>query len=140
MIFDRYHKSKISYNLVRSGENTQNDLNCALIAFDKKDYIFSSELLANVLKNDSENYTASFYLGLSYIETGKTDSAIQILAVLANNNNHFYTDQSRWYLSMCYIKEGKNRQAVKYLEILYNEKNGYYKTQAGEIFKILKKE
>ncbi|MFH2142120.1 MAG: tetratricopeptide repeat protein [Bacteroidota bacterium] len=137
-IFNTYYKCTSSPNLTRSAEKAENDLQSGLLAYDSKRYKESTEILNKVLINKPEDATAKFYLGMTYIETGKYEKAVESLSVLANKDDNFYTDQACWYLALCYIKTDQNQLAVKYLKKLTREKTGYYKTRAEDILRIIK--
>ncbi|MEM9341355.1 MAG: hypothetical protein AAGA66_21675 [Bacteroidota bacterium] len=74
------------------------------------------------------------YLGLSYLYTGQSESAIAILKTPFNNP--YLDPQRKWFLSLTYLKTGQNERARPLLEGL--AKNQSFKTlETRELLKLL---
>lgn len=83
--------------------------------------ISAFEIRLKDLPTDSQSY---LYAGICYLETGKTNTAIDYFKKARINSEQFYPEAT-WYLALAYLKEGSNQQAVHLLEELAQTDNDF---------------
>jgi len=84
--------------------STQQNLTAAATAFNKKDYLEASRLLALASKNNPQREDIRFFLGISYLETGQVQQAISVLTPLKSVNSS-YNDDATWYIALAYLEQ-----------------------------------
>ena len=88
------------------------------------------------LKADKEvGITASFYLGVSYMELKKFQQARESLKVVLETNSILY-DQALWYTALSYLGEENTEKAKQLLTIL-ERKNSPLSKKAHQLLKKL---
>lgn len=91
----------------------------------------SSEAAANPLSSN-----ALFFMGLTQIETGKTDEAISNFISVINNSGS-YVKEARWYLGLAYLKKNDRKEAAECFKVL-TASEGYYHDPSAKILRRLK--
>ncbi|MEL7222178.1 MAG: tetratricopeptide repeat protein, partial [Bacteroidota bacterium] len=89
----------------------------------------SNQNPASSLKNDRD-----FYLSLSYLSLGQTQTAIDYLEKLDITANK-YDQQVNWYLALAYLKAGKKAEAIIQLREIGEQEYQY--AAAGKILDVL---
>lgn len=107
----------------------------ALKAYDNGNFSTALEGLEDVLATDPKNETAAFYAGMSCLELGKYDEAIELLSTIANGQGN-YAAQAKWYLALTYLKKQQPEQAKELLQQIVST-NGYQSTAAMELLRML---
>ncbi len=79
---------------------------------------------------------ATFYLGLSQMETAKLDEAIINLSSVTDTPGNF-AKEARWYLGLAYLKKGDRIKAKECFKVL-SSTEGYYSDPSGKILRRLK--
>lgn len=137
-IFAQYFKPYQNEYITRSDEVRVNNLYFALQAYENHDYAKAIVLFNKVIEADKSQHMAYFYKGVSCIEMGNYNGAIESLNVILNNENNPYYAQSKWYLALTYLKLNNPAIAKQHLDWLaLNDR--YYGTKAKEILKKLNK-
>ena len=104
-------------------------MDSAMKKYNDKDYANAVALFNQILVNETSNYNAHYYAGLSYFSMDKSDSAIlNFDFVLKIKNGEFY-EASQWYKALALIKQNKLKSAKKLLNEIVT-KGGSYKVQA----------
>tara|TARA_A100000171_G_C2137633_1_gene151652 strand:- start:3922 stop:4947 length:1026 start_codon:yes stop_codon:yes gene_type:complete len=134
-IFGEYYEAytNVASGIERGSAVDLTDLkNRAYYAYDLGSYEEAERGLTQLVETEknADNY---FYLGISHIETGNLDAAINDLNVVLNNYSK-YTDQAQWYLALTLLKNGSTDEALSNLVDL-SVKGESYKEQSLEILK-----
>jgi hypothetical protein len=111
------------------GQNSSSPNTDAFQAYEKEDY----ELSAKLFENISEDY-ALLYGGISNLEIGQTQKAINQLKSLSLQNSN-YQDVAEWYLALAYLKNNETEKAKKVLNSI--DKNQQFSEQAVELLSNL---
>lgn len=95
----------------------------AFNAYDMGNYALAAEYFATLVETEktAENY---FYMGMSNIEIGEYNTAVENLNIVSNNFST-YRDQSMWYLSLALLGDDKEEQALSVLASLSLKQNAY---------------
>ena len=72
--------------------------------YQKGDYGGAILGLRGALKLDPHATDARFYLGMSYLLTGQTDSAIENLRQIAQEGNSIYVESAHFFLAKALIR------------------------------------
>ncbi|MBX7152752.1 hypothetical protein K1X84_14065 [bacterium] len=117
--------------LVRS-EKKINFLEKALMHYELGEYSPAIADFLEAIKDNPNDLTACFYIGISYLMIDDSQLAIPQLSVVAGNETSEFYEASIWYLSLAYL-EDKNAEQAK---ILLNELialKGQYTAQAKKL-------
>lgn len=117
------------------------------IKYDVNSYIYykngeyekSSIRLSEIIKDDSCNMTALYYLALCYIEMDKKNESIDLFNKIINDNNNLYVEKSTWYLGLCYVDIKNYDKASKQFEKLLSGENIEYKEKSKKILNKISK-
>ena len=82
----------------------------AMLAYDAGDYLKSSEMLSNLVK-ENPNAMNYFYLGISQMEIGEVSEAIKNLNTVVNSYDAF-KEQARWYLTLAHLNNDDKDAAL----------------------------
>lgn len=135
-LFAAYYKPYQNEFISRSGNIKINNLySTAVLAYENKEFEKAINLFGEIIKSD-KSYTAYFYRGISYIEIGNFNSAVESFTpILANETNPYFV-QANWYVSLAWLKLDKPATARKYLDwLIVNDR--YYGKKAKEIINNL---
>ncbi len=133
-LFSKYYESEEAVMLSRSGISNSDDMliKDALLLYHEKNYEAAIELLSKT----KENILSSFYLGLSYLETGKIAESKELFQKIIDHNDNLFIEQAEWYLGLCYLKTKQTEEAREVFTRI-SKSNSIYKTRAGEILKSI---
>lgn len=101
-------------------QNIQSDIQETLASYTSEDYSKAVKDIESFLASNPNSDKAEqirLFLGISYLETHRTDEAVQAFKETIQNQGRFQ-DQARWYLGLTYLKSGEIEQARKHFEIL----------------------
>lgn len=113
-IFSRYYRTYEGHIAAAGQIRSRDDLQSAIQAYLNHQPERTVELLENLPDSISAKTILHFYLGLSYLELGQTDKAIQNLlsaSGFAGKENELPID---WYLGLAYLKKKNVRLAGEY--------------------------
>lgn len=125
--FEPYEDVIEDYNMKESDL-----LTIAMAAYREEQYAVAMKTLNRFLNEvDSitpENRTASeFYLAISNLGTGNTNTAIGQFQQIADNADNRFQEQADWYIVLANIKKHKIEKArILLTKIQSNPKHGYY--------------
>jgi tetratricopeptide (TPR) repeat protein len=87
------------------GEGEEEKFEVAMRRYEKGDYGGAVSGLQGALKLDPDATEARFYLGISYLLTGQTDSAIENLRQVVSEGNSIYAESAHFYLAKAFIRK-----------------------------------
>lgn len=132
-VFTSYYQPEEAVTIVRSGETSDNmTLKNAMMEYQGENY----ENAIKLFSQKPDNNLARFYMGLSYLEIGKIDKAIDLFTSIIDHQENLFVEQAKWYLGLSYLKMDKTRQAEKVFKGIVNSDN-IYKEDAKKILKNL---
>ena len=76
----------------------------------------------------------AFYAGLSQMETGNFNAAIDLFKT-TNNNNFEHADAAQWYLGLSYLKTNQTKEAINLFGKVATNSSSVYQNNAKEILK-----
>jgi len=97
-------------NLISQNQTEQTPLAIGMTAYDRKDYITTTQQLQQHLTSKPNDIFAQLYLGISHTLNGHTDNAIAVLQPLTLSEG-IHTNASKWYLILNYVQIGNNNEA-----------------------------
>lgn len=101
----------------------------AIIAFGQKDYGQASELLEAHISNQSNDFEAIFYAGISQLEERNIEKAIQYLQRTRLNDGEQY-EGATWYLALAYIRQKEYEKASFLAEEIKMSSDPIYRMKA----------
>jgi TolA-binding protein len=137
-IYAKYYKpfNAIS-SISRSTESTYDKLyNQGIELYKQTKYQSAAEAFNKLIQNDTLNYAAYFFSGITQLELGNNINA-DVLLSKVNDFSSDFKNEALWYLALSYIKTREKDKAIFYLKTL-SKSGGFYQTQAREILRILK--
>lgn len=78
-----------------------------------------------LLQQNPSNDTLLFYLGISYLETDQTDSAVALFEEIIEQNDPQFRQQALWYLALGLIKNGRADEANVHLKALLQSDSSF---------------
>ncbi|HEX2968607.1 MAG TPA: tetratricopeptide repeat protein [Bacteroidales bacterium] len=135
-IYRKYYKDYDAVVSTTRGSNTSKNLNSSAMGFYKEgNFVKAEEEFSLSAAADPASGESLFFLGLSQIETGKTDEAVRNLTKVVNLSG-VYTKEAHWYLGLIYLKIDNKSKASEHFRILASS-DGYYRGDAGKILRRL---
>jgi len=104
-------------------------------AYANKQYEVAYTALSKVIKDQPNNVQASLALGISALESDRTEEAKAIFVALSEGTSVLKT-YGQWYVALTYIKQGDNEKAKPILESLGNDEPAL-KKKAKELLQKL---
>jgi|LZCG01.1.fsa_nt_gb tetratricopeptide (TPR) repeat protein len=141
-LFDRFYTSdNVSPLRTRISKDVA-DVNVieATMSFFSEDYYKAIGYFENILKEDESNIAVRFYLGISYVETGNYQQAIESFRYIIGDQDNLYIEHAGWYLGLSYLKKGEIDKAINQFTIIAQNEDNYYQDKAKKILKKIKKE
>ncbi|NOQ24894.1 MAG: tetratricopeptide repeat protein [Bacteroidales bacterium] len=101
------------------------------------EYVNALELLNRLPSSLNIVVERDFFIGLSLMELGKYDNAIEYFEQIISSKNGFeYTPQIRWYMGLCYLKTGSKEKAIETFNTIVSNKE-YNSKKAKKILRKL---
>lgn len=113
---------------VERGADADSLLQLATRAFNKKDYATAVPLLEQAARQDGNNSFIQYYYAIALLETGKTDSARNILMDLHRGQSVFKHDAT-FYMALSYLKEDDPNNCLLWLLSIPADAGNYEKAQ-----------
>lgn len=137
-LFVKYYCPYQNEFITRSESNNINALySSAIQVYENRDYKKAINLFSNIINKD-KSYMAYFYRGISYIEIGNHNLAIESFSAILTNETNPYFVQANWYTALAWLKLSKPETARKYLDwLVLNDR--FYGNKAKEIIKEINK-
>jgi tetratricopeptide (TPR) repeat protein len=116
---------------------TSNSFNIAKQKYIDGDYSNALVLLQGLPTKINIEVERNFFIGLSLMEIGKFNAAIEYFEQIISHKNGFeYIPHIRWYSGLCYLKTGSKEKAIDtFSTIVYNQ--DYNSKKAKKILKKL---
>jgi len=127
-----YVKSDKVFELTRSSD----DFYYAIKVFETGDFSRATLLFNNLSDSLELRVYALFYAGLTSIELGRWEEAINYFKLVIGCGENQMNYVSRWYLGLCYLRIDDDESAKKQFEVLASDKNAY-SHKARKILRIL---
>lgn len=135
-LFETNYKPYQAFTSVtRSDDNNTVNYNQAVVNYRQGNYELAAIEFELLMKSDTFNVAPYFFAGLSQIELGNYNKAIELLNEVVKKNRDFSTE-ARWYLGLTYLKTGDTLKSINYFTDL-KENSNYYKSQAETVLKKL---
>lgn len=112
----------------RGDDTTEDQMQKAAAAFNKKDFSTAKTLLEEVNKSEPENSMAQFYYGIALIETGDIQASRKVLNKVYTGTSILRYDAA-FYMALSYLKEKNNPQAITWLKKIPEDSMLYEKSQ-----------
>jgi predicted negative regulator of RcsB-dependent stress response len=104
-LFLQYYSKYHSDIAARSGDEISNDpFILGLNEYEDDNYNDAIRYLNQEINEDSLNFTAQLYLGISYMEKNNLDKAIDVFKSIINESGNMFIGQAKWYLALTYLK------------------------------------
>jgi len=100
------------------------------------DYQSAAIEFSNAMLKDNSAIIPRFYMGITQLELGNVDQAINLLSEVSGSLGEYGKD-ARWYLGLAYLKTGEKGKASACFEILA-QTPGFYQKRADKILRRLK--
>lgn len=135
-LFDSYYTvaSNTSHPIVRDNSGS-NEITKAFIAYEREDYKLAQKLFADVYKN-ANNSELLFYQGICYLETGKTNKAIEVLLKHVAFNDKL-KNKGTWYLALAFLKSNEKDKAKVFLKQITESSTNYNYSKAKDLLSKL---
>jgi len=132
-LFDEYAATQMISTTVR-GENADTLLEKAAVAFNKKDFTAAAGLLQQVVQLQPGSSLASYYYGISLLQTDRSAAARKILLDVYNGPSVFKYDAA-FYMALSYLKEKNKAACREWLKKIPPDANNY--ARANELMRRL---
>jgi TolA-binding protein len=137
-MFSKYYEPfKAVSSITRStGASESESFTNAIGSYKAGDYKAAAAGFSEAMLNGSESYSAGFYLGITELELGNYNKAIDLLGGVVNLKGE-YTKEATWYLGLAYTKSGNKIKASECFEVLARS-SGFYSDRSEKILRRLK--
>lgn len=136
-LFSMYYYTEEAPAYTRSGAGVSGKIfENAMQLYENRKYEKAIPEIKKVLEKDKDNFTARFFLGMSFIETSQLDDAIIVFKGIIDHNDNLYLDKAAWYLGLCYLRSGEKDKALKKFQNIIDSKS-FYANKAEKILKEL---
>jgi len=137
-IFSKYYKPFEAASLItRSTGNSESEtFTRAVASYKSGDYQAAASGFSDAMHYSTESLSAGFFLGVTEIELGNYNKAIDLLRGVVNQKST-YTKEATWYLGFAYIKSGNKIKASECFELLARSP-GFYSNRSEKILRLLR--
>jgi TolA-binding protein len=137
-IFNKYYEPfRAVSSVTRStGSGERESFTKAIGSYKAGDYKTAATGFSEAMLNGTESFSAGFFLGITEIELGNYDKAIDLLGGVVNRKSEF-TKEATWYLGLAYIKSGNKIKASECFESLARSP-GFYSSRSEKILRLLR--
>jgi TolA-binding protein len=137
-MFSKYYEpfNAVSSITRSTGASESESFTNAKGSYKAGDYNAAATGFSEAMLNGSESYSAGFFLGITEIELGNYNKAINLLGGVVNLKGE-YTKEATWYLGLAYIKSGNKIKALECFELLARSR-GFYRNRSEKILRLLR--
>jgi TolA-binding protein len=137
-IFSKYYEPFYAVSSVTRGSGTSESESFAnaVGSYKSGDYQAAAAGFSEAMLKGSESFSAGFFLGITEIELGNYNKAIDLLGGVVNRKSEF-AKEATWYLGLAYIKSGNKIKASECFELLARSP-GFYSDRSEKILRRLK--
>lgn len=119
-----------------SDADQSNSFASAIEKYKLGDYQSAAIEFSNAMLKDNSAIIPRFYMGITQLELGNYDQAINLLSEGSGSLGEYGKDAG-WYLGLAYLKTGEKGKASSCFEILA-QTPGFYQERADKILRRLK--
>lgn len=101
----------------------------AIIAFGQKDYAQATDLLEAHISDQTNDFEAIFYAGISQLEERNIEKAIEYLQKTRLNDDEQY-EGATWYLALAYVRQKEYEKASLLAEEIKMSADPIYRMKA----------
>ena len=136
-LFAEYYQPMKALSPVTRGISTAftQQYNEAVEQYMEADYLSAASLFTELIKQEPDMDAPRFYHGMTQLELGNFEIAIQEFSWLENRTQDYIKDV-QWYLGLAYLKTGNKLKAASYFEILSGSE-GYYREPSRKLLRRL---
>jgi TolA-binding protein len=137
-IFSKYYEPFYAVSSITrsTGARESESFTKAIGNYKSGDYQAAAIGFSEAMLNETESFTAGFFLGITEIELGNYNKAIDLLGGVVNLKGE-YTKEAIWYLGLAYIKSGNKIKASECFELLARS-SGFYSNRSEKIRRLLR--
>ena len=137
-IFSKYYEPFYAVSSITrsTGARESESFTKAIGNYKSGDYQAAAIGFSEAMLNETESFTAGFFLGITEIELGNYNKAIDLLGGVVNLKGE-YTKEAIWYLGLAYIKSGNKIKASECFELLARS-SGFYSDRSEKILRRLR--
>jgi tetratricopeptide (TPR) repeat protein len=136
-LYQRYYLAYETDIIQRSVEAGMTPLDKAIYVYNRGRYPDALKILDNILTNQTDNYVAWFYKGLTCLETGDPGRAVISFNVIPVNWNSPFAEHRDWYLALALLKADNPSEALRIFQKIASG-DGYYARNAEKLLKRIK--
>jgi len=136
-LYQEFYKPLNAFTSTTRGSEKQIDnFSDAVKKYNQGEYQQASIMFSELISIDQSTIKYKFFSGITQLQLGNYQLAIDQLNQVLSNNDEF-TKDAHWYLGLAYLKVGKTDNAISQFKKL-SETKGYYQKQAQDLLKRLK--
>ncbi|MEJ6981860.1 hypothetical protein WG906_15435 [Pedobacter sp. P351] len=114
--------------MAERGDKTEEQMQKAADAFNKKDFSSAKKALEKVNKVEPENAMAQYYFAITLLETGEIQKSRKVLDEIFNGTSIFKYDAA-FYMALSFLKEKDEQQSISWLKKIPADSDRYKKSQ-----------
>jgi tetratricopeptide (TPR) repeat protein len=141
-LFETYYKPleapEDNFRSEEKNEAINENARIASDAYDDLEYKKAIGFYTELLNEFPNNSKYTLFLGLSYINDGKFDEAINLYNLHTSNNTP-YDEDIKWYLALAHLRKGEIQTSKLLFENIALDSKNYYAHTADEIVNKLSK-
>ncbi len=134
-LFTQFYNSENIIDQTRGDENIVE----AIIKFQQKDFVSSSDLFKKILDKDNSNIAVWFYYGIANIETKNYSNSIKAFNTIIIENDNLYIEHAEWFLGLCYLKNNQKEKAIGQFTRVASNPDNFHRQEAKNILEKLQK-
>jgi tetratricopeptide (TPR) repeat protein len=137
-IFSRYYEPFSAVSAVTRSKSTSENGSFAraIGSYKSGDYQAAATGFSEAMINETASVSIHFFMGITEIELGNYNKAIDLLTGVVNRKSEF-TKEAAWYLGLTYCKAGNEVKALECFELLARS-TGFYSDRSEKILRRLK--
>lgn len=137
-MFKSYYEPFTTMSPVTRGNSndSENPYNSGIEFYRAGNYTAAKDAFSKAAEINVNYGSPEFMLGITDLETGDYEDAIQKLSSAVNISGQ-YSKEAKWYLGMAYLRTGNVQKARELFETLAKS-NGFYKERSQDILRRLK--
>jgi len=137
-MFSKYYEpfNAVSTITRSTGAGESESFSRAITSYKSGEYRAAATGFSETMLNGTDSYSAGFFLGITEIELGNYNKAIDLLNGVVNRKSEF-TKEATWYLGLAYLQSENKIKASECFEILARSP-GFYSDRSEKILRLLR--
>lgn len=127
-LYRQYADTNMLAMAERGDNKTEEHMQNAADAFNKKDFFSAKKALAKVTKVEPENAMAQYYYAITLLETEEIQKSRKVLNEIYNGTSIFKYDAA-FYMALSFLKEKDEQQSISWLKKIPADSDRYEKSQ-----------